>query len=131
VSTVAVDTAFDFAAIRAELEQHLDPAAAADSKIARWYNSARIAASEWLGNDWTDDDGADIPKGEAVIELIKDALFEGVRAQHRQASALPGLLAVSTGSNSETYGAASGGGAIAMVAMAQKLYPLALNIERF
>lgn len=129
MSSVGTDAAFDFSAIRTKLERHLGPTAAADPKLESWYNWARVAASEWLCNDWTDDDGADITKGEAVIEGIKYALFEGVRGQQRQAAKTPGLLAVSTGATSETYGAASGGGAIAMVAMAQLLYPFRLSIE--
>ena len=121
--------AFDFDAIRAHLERHLGPTAADDPKLKRWYNWARVAASEWLCNTWTDDDGVELVKGEAVTEGIKLALFEGVRAQHRQAAKMPGLVAVSTGAASETYGSASGGGATAMVAMAQLLYPFRLSIE--
>jgi hypothetical protein len=129
VSSVAADPAFDFARIRAELERHLGPTAAEDPRLERWYGWARLAASEWLCNTWTDADGAELSKSNLVIDGIKLALFEGARAQHRQATKMPGLTAVSTGGTSETYGAASGGGAIAMTAMATLLYPFRLSIE--
>ncbi len=128
MSTVAVDTAFDFSAVRSELEGYLRTD---DNRLERWYNKCRIDASNWLGNPWTDEDGADVTKTALEIEGIKLALFEGVRVRLKQAGKTPGLTAVSTGAASETYGASSGGAAIAMVAMAQDLYPFALSIERF
>lgn len=126
MSTVAADEAFDFDAVQAQLERHLG---VADTRFKRWYNKCRVDASNWLCNTWTDADGLDIPKTDLEIEGIRLALFEGVRARLKQDGKTPGLTSVSTGAASQTYGAASGGAAIAMVAMAQDLYTFRLSIE--
>lgn len=130
MSTVGADDAnFSFEAIEGLLKRHLG--VEDDHRLKRWYSFARVSATNFLANPFTDDDGADVTKTEDEIEVIRYALFEGVRAQRDQAQKTPGLMAVSTGAASETYGAASGAGSIARTAMAQILYDLALSIERF
>lgn len=130
MSSVGADDAnFAFAVVEEPLKRHLG--VEDDFRIQRWYSWARIAADNFLGNPFADADGVDIPKSADVVDAIQLALFEAVRAVRNQAPRTPGLLAVSTGAASETYGSASGGGAIATTAMTQYLYPFALSIERF
>ncbi len=129
MSSIIADSRFDWPRVQADIERLTGIAEKTTPKLRYWYSASREAASAWLSNDFVDADGADVAKSETTVATILLALAEGVRAQWVQSTAKPGLTAVNTGGVSETYGGVSDGGAIALGAMANLLYPLRRAIE--
>jgi hypothetical protein len=110
VSTIADDPAFAYSAIEAELSLMIGRDASADPRIAVWYAACVDWTDSWLGYDWTDADGNDVPKPAKAINL---ALYEGVRAMLLAGDKARGITKVATGSLSEEYGSGLDVGAVA------------------
>ena len=129
MSSVLADARFDWPRVQADIERLTGISEAQQPRLRYWYSSARQAASAWLANDFVDADGADVAKPQTTVDVILLALAEGVRAQKLQQDVRPGVVSVTTGATSETYGSTSDGAAVALGAMANVLYPLRRAIE--
>lgn len=127
MSTLIADPLFAFDAIRAPMEQHLG-LTSPDPNSAAWYNWALGEGSRWLGHDWTDDDGADIPKTDEEILGLQTALFQGVRTLRESFEKAQGVSKLRTAAVEEQYADILIGASLARQVLASWLYHFRLKV---
>jgi hypothetical protein len=81
---------------------------AEDTNLTAWLAAAAADCDDYVGHDWTDDDGADVDHS-ALVPLGIYTWVGTMRAWHARRDA-PGVASVTTGGWSESYALAMGQG---------------------
>lgn len=127
MSTLIADPLFAFDAIRTPLEAHLK-LTSTDPDLPAWYNWALGEGSRWLGHDWTDDDGVDIPKTDEEILGLQTALFQAVRTLRVSFAKSQGVTKLKTAAVEEGYADILIGASLARQVLASWLYRFRLKV---
>jgi hypothetical protein len=98
-----------------------------EENLEFWYTWALRDASEWVANDFADDDGLDT-KTAADLKAIKLALFTGVKALRRSFQKSQGIKKLATGGVQEEYANPLVGSGVAAQVMTGYLYTYRLKV---